>query len=55
MESSEGFDEFMKALGVGAIKRRMAASVTPVNVIDIDENGMAINQSINQLFIHLFT
>ena len=39
MESSECFDEFMKALGVGMMKRKMANSVTPVNVVEIDPTG----------------
>jgi len=39
MESSEGFEDFMKALGVGAIKRKMANSVTPINVIEIRDDG----------------
>ena len=39
MASSQGFDEFMKALGVGLMKRKMANSVTPVNVVEIEEDG----------------
>jgi hypothetical protein len=39
MTSSEGFDEFMKALGVGLMKRKLANSVTPVVVIEISEDG----------------
>merc|ERR1712061_19056 len=35
----EGFDEFMKALGVGLMKRKLANSVTPVVVIEIEEDG----------------
>ena len=37
--SSEGFDDFLKALGVGLVKRKLANSVSPVNVIDFDKNG----------------
>lgn len=29
METSEGFDEFMKALGVGLVMRKMANTATP--------------------------
>ena len=39
MSSSEGFDDFMKVLGVGMVKRKMANSVTPVNVVEKDEEG----------------
>ena len=39
MTSSEGFDEFMKTLGVGLMKRKLANSVTPVVVIEISEDG----------------
>ena len=39
MTSSEGFDEFMKALGVGLMKRKLANSVTPVVVIEISDDG----------------
>ena len=39
MESSENFDDFMKALGVGMIKRKLANSVIPVNEIEIAEDG----------------
>lgn len=35
MESSEGFDEFMKALGVGLVMRKMANTATPV--VEISE------------------
>lgn len=40
MESSEGFDDFMKALGVGMIKRRLANSVVPINEVEITEDGL---------------
>ena len=39
MESSENFDEFMKALGVGMIKRKLANSVIPINEIEIADSG----------------
>ena len=39
MTSSEGFEEFMKALGVGFAKRKLANSVTPVVVVEISEDG----------------
>ena len=32
--SSEGFDEFLKALGVGMIKRKLANSVSPIIIVD---------------------
>ena len=37
MESSENFDDFMKALGVGMIKRKLANSVIPINEIEISD------------------
>jgi len=40
MESSDKFDEYMKALGVGMIKRRLANSVVPINEIEISESGL---------------
>ena len=33
MESSVKFDDFMKALGVGMIKRKLANSVVPINEV----------------------
>ena len=39
MESSENFDDFMKALGVGMIKRKLANSVIPINEIEIADSG----------------
>ena len=39
MESSENFDEFMKALGVGMIKRKLANSVIPINEIEVADSG----------------
>ena len=39
MTSSEGFDEFMKALGVGLMKRKLANSVTPTVVMEIADDG----------------
>ena len=40
MESSECFDDFMKALGVGMIKRKLANSVIPINEIEISDEGL---------------
>jgi hypothetical protein len=37
--SSEGFDDFLKALGVGMVKRKLANSVSPVIVIDVEKSG----------------
>ena len=39
MESSENFDDFMKALGVGMIKRKLANSVIPINEIEVADSG----------------
>lgn len=39
MESSDKFDDFMKALGVGMIKRKLANSVVPINEVEITEDG----------------
>jgi len=38
MESSDKFDDFMRALGVGMMRRKLAGSVVPVNVIEIGED-----------------
>ena len=40
METSDNFDDFMKALGVGLIKRKLANSVIPINEIEIADNGI---------------
>jgi len=40
MESSDNFDDFMKALGVGMIKRKLANSVIPINEIEVADNGI---------------
>jgi hypothetical protein len=37
MESSDKFDDFMKALGVGMIKRKLANSVVPTNEVQMTE------------------
>merc|ERR1712110_231682 len=42
MESSECFDDFMKALGVGMIKRKLANSVVPINEVEITEDGLYV-------------
>ena len=43
MTSSEGFDEYMTALGFGIMTRKLANSVIPVVIIDIsDDGGMRI-------------
>jgi len=34
------FDEFLKALGVGMVRRRLAGSVVPINVVEIDQDGL---------------
>lgn len=39
MESSDKFDEFMKALGVGMIKRKLANSIIPINEMEIADDG----------------
>ncbi|XP_017790439.1 PREDICTED: fatty acid-binding protein, muscle isoform X1 [Habropoda laboriosa] len=36
LQSSEKFDEFMKALGVGTVTRKMGSSVSPV--VELTEN-----------------
>ncbi len=36
---TENFDEFMKVLGVGLVKRKLANSVSPVNVIMVNDDG----------------
>lgn len=42
MESSDKFDDFMKALGVGMIKRKLANSVVPINEVEIMEDGLYV-------------
>lgn len=37
--STENFDEFMKRLGVGLVRRKLANSISPVNVIIVNEDG----------------
>jgi hypothetical protein len=37
--SSEGFDDFLRALGVGLVKRKLANSVSPIIVINVDKDG----------------
>ena len=39
MTSSDGFEEWMKAMGVGWTKRKLANSVVPVNVVEISDDG----------------
>jgi hypothetical protein len=36
---SDGFDDFLKALGVGMIKRRLANAVTPVVTVNVEPSG----------------
>ena len=36
---TENFDEFMKKLGVGLVKRKLANSVSPMNVIILNDDG----------------
>jgi len=40
--TSENFDEYMKALGVGLVSRKMASSTTPVIEITIDNGEVTI-------------
>ena len=39
---SENFDEFMKKLGVGLVKRKLANSVSPMNIIIVHDDGRII-------------
>ena len=39
LSESEGFDEYMKCLGVSMMRRRLASSVSPVIVVEIGEDG----------------
>ncbi|KAK3867456.1 hypothetical protein Pcinc_027090 [Petrolisthes cinctipes] len=39
METSENFDEFMKALGVGMVMRKMGNAATPTVEITKDDDG----------------
>jgi hypothetical protein len=39
LSSTEGFDQYLKVLGVSMMRRKMANSVTPVNDVEISEDG----------------
>ena len=39
LSESDGFDEYMKCLGVSMMRRRLASSVSPVIVVEIGEDG----------------
>ena len=45
MTSSDGFEEWMKAMGVGWTKRKLANSVVPVNVVEISDDGGKLTNS----------
>ena len=51
MESSDKFDDFMKALGVGMIKRKLANSVVPINEVRNCCNGNVSARESNQHFL----
>ena len=48
MTSSDGFEEWMKAMGVGWTKRKLANSVVPVNVVEVSDDGGELQHCINQ-------
>ncbi|PIK38832.1 putative myelin P2 protein [Apostichopus japonicus] len=45
-EKSEGLDEFLKAMGVGSIKRKMATTVNPSFRVELDGNKIVIHQKL---------
>ncbi|CAL4121906.1 unnamed protein product [Meganyctiphanes norvegica] len=45
LDLSENFDEFMKALGVGMVMRKMANSATPVVTVSKEEETYTIKQA----------
>jgi len=45
LDFSENFDEFMKALGVGMVMRKMANSATPVVTITKEEDTYTVKQA----------
>ena len=45
---TENFDEFMKKLGVGLVKRKLANSVSPMNVIIVNDDGKTLSNYILQ-------
>ncbi|KAJ8044627.1 Fatty acid-binding protein, brain [Holothuria leucospilota] len=46
LEKSEGMDEFLKAMGVGTIKRKMVGSISPTLTITSEEGcDLKITQS----------
>jgi hypothetical protein len=40
MESSDNFEEYLKAVGIGMATRKMAASTKPNNIISAEPNGV---------------
>ncbi|KAF0286710.1 Fatty acid-binding protein [Amphibalanus amphitrite] len=44
LETSENFDEYMKAVGVGMLTRKAAASATPVLTVTVDGDHWKIKQ-----------
>jgi len=45
LDFTENFDEFMKALGVGMVMRKMANSATPVVTITKEEDTYTVKQA----------
>lgn len=45
LETSENFDEYMKAVGVGIVMRKMANAATPVQEIKIDGDTWNVKTS----------
>jgi len=45
LESSENFDEYMKAVGVGLVMRKMANAATPTQEIKVEDGTWSIKTS----------
>lgn len=42
LSSSENFDEYLKAIGIGMIQRKMVEGVTPVQEVTVNGNNFVI-------------
>lgn len=55
MTSSDNFDEFMKAMGVGLIKRKLANSVSPSTEIIDNKDGTFTMKVVSKIKSSSFT
>lgn len=45
-EKSENVDEFLKAMGVGSVKRKMATAMNPSFTVELDGNKLVIHTKV---------